>query len=277
MQSPGIAVDNNGIEEIFSGTLTYLDFIRLVKIIWESSHSTIPILPNTVNRQGMFVYGGSTTSGPSGTTNTLYQEGQVTNLATAPLDSDSNILQEYPAVILYAMELRKPHTVEPKPRMRQNTSDNAYTIYGQKFQNIISFTVAVKSQVFEGDNPESVLDDIHSAQMADQVMERFEDFMLEFTPVFKAAGAADFVYSRRLSDSEINRDGKDVHMRTVTYMLTTEKTFAIRNEKIQSILIDVRRYMANQDTTTEPTLATPNFENIDINIVDLNQTATPST
>jgi len=101
--------------------------------------------------------------------------------------------------------------------------------------------------------------------------------MLEFTPVFKAAGAADFVYSRRLSDSEINRDGKDVHMRTVTYMLTTEKTFAIRNEKIQSILIDVRRYMANQDTTTEPTLATPNFENIDINIVDLNQTATPST
>lgn len=264
LQSPGVSIDINGIEEIFSGALTYLQFIELVKAVWESSHSTIPIFPSTVNRESMFIYDDDHTTVA------------VKNLASGPIDSNSG-LQEYPAVILYALELRKPHTVEPKPRMRQNTVDNYYTIYGQKFQNIISFSVAVKAGTLQDDDPTTTSKDRDSAQLADQVIEAFEDFMMEFTPIFKAAGASELVYSRRLSDSEINRDGRDVHMRTVTYMLTTEKTFAIRNDRINSILIDVRRYMANQNTVTEPTLATPNYSNVDVNIVDLNQTATPNT
>jgi hypothetical protein len=105
-------------------------------------------------------------------------------------------------------------------------------------------------------------------------MEIFEDFMLEYTPVFKRLGAAELVYSRRLSDSEENRDSTDVCKRTVTYMLTTEKLFAQTVGRIEQICIDVRRYMAYEKELIDSGtgLATPNFDGTEINIVDLNQT-----
>ena len=77
----------------------------------------------------------------------------------------------------------------------------------------------------------------------------------------------------RSADSEVNRESKDIHKRTVTYMLTTEKTFAARAEAIEQIAIDLRTAMAY-----EPELlaqATPNYQNISINIIDLEKGATP--
>jgi len=123
------------------------------------------------------------------------------------------------------------------------------------------------------DSTTTTRDDLDAAVLCDEIIEAFEDFMLEFTPIFKAAGASDLVYSRRLSDSEINRDGKDVHKRTVTYMLTTEKVFAIKNSVIQHVSGDIRVWVANN-------AATPDISSVDGSIsitqTDLFNTATPN-
>lgn len=210
-----------------AGNLTYPEFIAVVKILWESIHPDIPIVPTQPAQYSV-----------------------------------------YPCIV-YGLELRKAHTTEPKPRNRVVT-DRDKMVFGQRFQNVVAFTVTNK--VMGGSDKQTRYD---GAEVADALAEVFEDFMLEYTPVLKAAGATELVYSRRLSDSEINREEKDVLKKTVTYMLTTEKTFATKNDRIEKILIDVRTWMAYEPSIVNAP-ATPDFENIDINIVDLNQTATPN-
>ena len=131
LQSPGYRrLDENGVEEIYSGNLSYLEFIGLVKKVWEESYPTIPILPSGINRESSFIY--SDNVGPSA---------EVKELSSAPPSSTSGLtaLDEFPAIIVYSLELRKTHTTEPKPRMRQNVLANTVTVYGQKFQNVVSF------------------------------------------------------------------------------------------------------------------------------------------
>lgn len=258
LQSPGYRrLDANGVEEVYSGNLTYLEFIALVKKLWEESYPTVPIFPLGVNKETIYTY-----SDPNISNNGLDQ------VTPSPRLSG---LDEFPAIIGYSLELRKTHSIEPKPRMRQNILSNNVTIYGQKFQNVISFSVMSKVGTFQGSDSSTTRDDLDAAVLCDQIIEAFEDFMLEYTPIFKAAGASELVYSRRLSDSEMSRENKDLHKRVVTYMLTTEKTFAIRNERINKIAIDVRTWMAYEKEILQ-SLATPNYEDITINIVDLNQT-----
>ena len=128
----------------------------------------------------------------------------------------------------------------------------------------------------QGSDPNIVSDDMDAAVMCDQIIEAFEDFMLEYTPIFKAAGASELVYSRRLADSEINRDGSDIHKRTVTYMLTTEKTYAIANARIEKIAVDARTWMAYEKELLRNQLATPNYQGTTGNMIDLFQGATPN-
>jgi len=266
LQAPGYRrLDQDGVEEVYSGNLSYLEFIGLVKKMWEDSYPAIPILPLNINRETSVTYkdngGTDVTSG---------------DLSSAPSSTYVG-LDEFPAIIGYHLELRKAHTTEPKPRMRQNVLSNTVTIYGQRFQNIVGFTIMSKVGTFQGANGSTTRDDLDAAVLCDQVVEAFEDFMLEYTSIFKAAGASELVYSRRLSDSEINRDGKDVHKRTVTYMLTTEKTFAMSNRRIEKIVVDARTWMAYEKQLLRDQLATPNYEGTTVNIIDLFQTATPNT
>lgn len=260
-QSPGYRrLDENGIEEIYSGSLNYLEFVALVKKLWEESHPTIPIFPLNANREMSYTYSDSNSS-----------NNKLDQISSAPVNSG---LDEFPAVIAYSLELRKTHTIEPKPRVRQNILSNTVTIYGQKFQNIISFTIMSKVGTFQGPDSTSTRDDLDAAIMCDQIAEVFEDFMLEYTPVLKAAGASELVYSRRLSDSEVNRETKDLHKRVITYMLTTEKTFAIKNERINNIALDIRTWMAYEKEILS-SMATPNYSGTQVNIVDV-QPATPN-
>ena len=291
LQAPGYRrVDEDGIEEIYSGNLTYLEFISLVKKLWEESNPLIPILPLSINRESNVSYADSTnvwkakTVGDTGLYNQTVNIGAshssgISDVASAPNDT-VNSVAEYPAIIGYHLELRKSHTTEPKPRMRQNivsSANNHYTIYGQRFQNVVGFTVMAKVGTFQGFNGETTTrDDLDAAVLCDQVVEAFEDFMIEYTPIFKAAGASELFYSRRLADSEINRAGSDIHKRTVTYMLTTEKTYAIKNERIESIAVDARMWMAYERDLLRNQLATPNLDGTSGNIVDLFQGATPN-
>jgi hypothetical protein len=183
----------------------------------------------------------------------------------------SGEIAKYP-IITYNLELKRAHTAEPKPRTRFIPKDVDEIIYGQRFQNIVGFNVMTRAST--ADVPGDENPGYCGAEAADRIMEVFEDFMMEHTPVFKRLGASELVYSRRMSDSKANRNGIDVCKRTVTYMLTTEKLISTTISRIEKILVDIRTYMA-----TEPenlVQATPNFENVDINIIDLYQTASPN-
>lgn len=215
-----------------SGNLTYLEFIAVVKALWENAYPDIKIVPAQGARYA-----------------------------------------EYP-VIVYGLELRKTHTSEPKPRTRTTQTNKNVVVFGQRFQNIVSFTVITEADagIAQGTGKR-----YSGPEVADNIIEIFEDFMLEHTPVFKRLGASEFVYSRRLSDSEENRESTDVCKRTVTYMLTTEKLFAQTVDQIEKIVIDIRRYMAYEANIWDEATgdATPNFVGTEVNIIDLYQTATP--
>lgn len=224
-----------------SGNLSYLEFIDVVKILWNRIYPDISIVA---------------------TTNGSYAK--------------------YPC-IAYGIELKKAHNNEPKPRTRQYIASESQYVYGQRFQNIVSFTIITRATAgsidsnLPSDQYQTELGYV-GAEVADRIIDIFEDFMLEYTPVFKALGASEFVYARRLSDAEVNKDQTDIIKRTVTYMLTTEKLLAASADQIEKIAIDVRTYYAYEKDLVEKanSLSTPNFENVDANIIDLYQSATPN-
>ena len=243
---PLFGEDSLSIDRVFGpplqaqGNLTYLEFIDVVKILWNERPPDIDIVA---------------------TSNGKYSK--------------------YPC-ITYGLDLKKAHGSEPKPRTRQVLNDINQHIYGQRFQNIVAFTVITRA---DAASIEATLGtDEHTtelryvgAEIADRIMEVFEDFMLEYTPVFKRLGASEFVYARRYSDSEINRDETDVNKRIVTYMLTTEKLLATTHEKIESIVVDIRNYYAyEREIIQQANAATPNFDGTEVNLIDLFQTATPN-
>jgi hypothetical protein len=217
-----------------NGNLTYLEFLAVVKALWENLHPDIPIVPN---------HGGQ--------------------------------YAVYPAIV-YGLEIRKPHTIEPKPRSRQ-VVENDRMVFGQRFQNVVSFTIVTKA---DRGSSASNLDDGRyiGAEVADYLAEIFEDFMLEYTPVFKRLGASEFIYARRLADSEETRNNIDICKRTVTYMLTTEKLIQTSVNVIEQIAIDIRTSMAYESSLIiDPTeKSTPDYSDIDVTTTDLYQSATPN-
>jgi len=269
-----------------NGNLTYLEFITVVKRLWEESHPQIPILPLSLNRDTSVTYSESSsttktynsiTGWPETDAKTTGTDISVRELSTMPTTNTVTQLDQFPAIIGYSMELRKTHSTEPKPKMRQIPSDRNITVYGQRFQNIIAFTIMSKVGSFQAeDGSQSSRDDLDAAVLCDQIIEAFEDFMMEYTPVFKLLGASELFYSRRLSDSEVNRENKDIHKRVVTYLLTTEKTFATTHNKIEQIALDVRTWMAYEKDMIQRNQATPNYEDTPSSIIDLYQTATPN-
>lgn len=158
----------------------------------------------------------------------------------------------YPCII-YNLEMRKTHTNEPKQRHRElihrPDSDTNIQIKAQRFQNIVNFNVYTQT----------------NAQQAEEIIEAFEDFMLEYTPIFKQLGLSEIFYYRRNPDSGQRRDNVDIVERSVSFLITTEKLIVLEQEKLRNIYIDVRRYL--EDAT--PVIvsysygATPEVEIVD--------------
>ena len=213
-----------------NGNLTYLEFLAVVKALWENIHPDIPLKPD---------HGGSYAVYPS---------------------------------IVYSLEIRKPHTVEPKPRSRQ-VVQNDYMVFGQRFQNVVSFTIVTKA-----DRASTVDESKYiGAEVADALAEVFEDFMLEYTPVFKRLGASEFVYARRLADTTETRDNIDICKRAITYLLTTEKLIQTSVSVIEKIAIDIRTAMSYENSLILNPFdkSTPDYTDTEIGIIDLYQSATP--
>lgn len=184
----------------------------------------------------------------------------------------------YPC-IAYGLELKRAHNQEPKMRYRDKAlgdDGKYYIIEAQRFQNVVSFTTIVEADAGKLDGSEQRY---AGAEVADRIIDIFEDFMLEYTPVFKKLGASEFVYARRISDTEINMDQTDVVKRAVTYLLTTEKISVTAVDKIESILADVRQWVSYEKELIEQAAATPSSyydQQMNVQIVDLNQGSTPN-
>ena len=175
-------------------------------------------------------------------------------------------------MITYTLELKRTHTSEPKPRTRHMPKDADEIIYGQRFQNVVGFNVYTRAN--KADIPDDENPGYSGADAADRIIEVFEDFMMEHTPVFKRLGASEFVYSRRMADSKSSRNSIDVCKRTVTYMLTTEKLWATTISRIEKIILDIRSYMATEMSNTLK--STPDYTGTEVNLIDLYQSSTPS-
>lgn len=138
---------------------------------------------------------------------------------------------KYPCII-YSLQLRKTHPSEPKMRYREERNDNGevFVVGGQRFQNLVYFEAIGETQHVE---------------TVETLIEAFEDFMMEHTPVLKQLGVSELVYARRLSDSELVRPSANVVRRVVSYMVTTEKVIATRYDKLKEITVHARTSMQN--------------------------------
>ena len=169
--------------------LSYLQFIALVRKLWEDSHPDIPFKP-----------------------------------------VQSATYAQFP-VMVYSLELRKPNANEPKMRLREQIvtdGDVNYIVQGQRFENLIIFSALTQN------DPET----------AEQIIEAFEDFMLEYTPVFKRLGVSEILYSRRTPDNEQSRFAEDIDKRSVAYLVVTEKVRATEIAKIEEIILNVRQFLS---------------------------------
>lgn len=147
--------------------------------------------------------------------------------------TQSKTFVKYP-VIVYGLQLRKPMNVEPKQRYREEISrpdeETNIIINAQRFENVISFEVRTQG------NPE----------MAEAIIEVFEDFMQEYTPVFKRLGVSDLFYMRRTPDGEETRRDEDVEVRTVAYMVTLEKIRVTESRKLKELTVRARTMLHNE-------------------------------
>lgn len=143
------------------------------------------------------------------------------------------LYEQYP-VIVYGLEMRKPHQNEPKQRYREQhytsvAQDNNVIIYAQRFDNVITFSAITQN------NPE----------MCELLIETFEDFMHEYTPVFKELGVSDIFYTRRLPDREVTKKDEDTEERAVAYLVVLEKVRAVEVDKLKEILVRARKSVSS--------------------------------
>ena len=176
-------------------------------------------------------------------------------------DQGKNFAQ-YPCIV-YGLEMKKSLDQEPKPKLREELTDpdsgRLVHVYGQFFELLVKFTVVSKTD----------------PRQAEEILDLFEDFMFEYTPVFICAGVADFVYARRIAASSEVRVGEDINKRSVMYYMREEKLTQISPDRVESVAIDIRKqvidnpYLDSGDI--DEAAATPTMR-----IVDLYQTATPN-
>ncbi len=157
----------------------------------------------------------------------------------------------YP-VITYRLDQRQPMQAEPKPKVREEIQTGPgqknIRITAQRFHSIITFTV------FTNDNP----------YLAEEIIEVFENFMMEFTWVFKLLGLSEILYSRRLPDSGGERGrGLGIAERSVSYMITTEKVAVSELDKLEQIVVAARVFIQDPYWYQDATPATPII--VDIN------------
>lgn len=144
------------------------------------------------------------------------------------------------AYIIWELDNRVPKDNNAKPRYQETydhpTDPNRkIAIWTQSFNNFVSFTV------------------IHmNPRTAEEIMEQFELFMFQATPIFKQFGLEEFLYGRRVSDHTEKRYGEDMSAKTIVYMVTTQTVIPIDQNKLREVVGAVRIFLNGSSDEIEP-------------------------
>lgn len=133
--------------------------------------------------------------------------------------------------IVWELESRVPKENNVKPRHQQvydhpEDSNRKISIWTQSFNNLIGFTALHQ-------NPRT----------AEEIIEQFEEFMIEATPILKELGIEELLYSRRISDRTEKRFGEDLSARTVLYMATTQRVIPVEQHKLNEIVGELKVFI----------------------------------
>lgn len=128
-------------------------------------------------------------------------------------------------VITYKVISRKPKA-ELKPRIRQTirektndpNDERVGEIYGQKFECLIQFNVFA-----------SVYD------IAEQVMEKFEEMIFTYTGWMKKNGVAELLFEQQLTDEHYDMFRQTISVRNIRYRVEVEKLNVIFQDKLKEI------------------------------------------
>lgn len=136
----------------------------------------------------------------------------------------------YPCIV-YGTQVKTAMQSEPKKRHREfitNPNTNqVYRITGQRFKLVVSFSVTTENE----------------PKLAEEILEAFEDFMDEITPVLKKSGLSEIVYGRQLPDAMENRDAEDICKRSVAYEVTIERVRQIPVDQLNEIVVQARTFV----------------------------------
>ena len=127
-------------------------------------------------------------------------------------------------MITYKLIAREPKG-ELKPRFRehfvedkQDAESRIGDIYGQRFKCKIQFNVF--ASVYE---------------LAEQVMERFEDLMITYAGYFKKNGVGELLFEKQFTDEAFSTMRQTLSIRNLTYYVEVEKLTVIMKESIKVI------------------------------------------
>jgi hypothetical protein len=127
-------------------------------------------------------------------------------------------------IITYKLISRRPKG-EIKPRFREDFMESkdgktsrVGEIYGQKFKCQIQFNIF--ASVYE---------------VAEQVMERFEDLMITYAGYFKKNGVAELLFDQQYTDQAFETMRQTLSIRNISYYVEVEKLTVIMRESIKAI------------------------------------------
>lgn len=141
--------------------------------------------------------------------------------------SAGNIYDRENGYVIYSLETRRTHNNNSKPKVHQvvdhpTEQNKKLVIYIQSFDNIIKFSCIHKDP-----------------RIAEELVEAFEDFMLEVTPIFVKLGIDQCIYNRRLPDQHEVRTGDDIASRTVSYLVITQKIVHVDVKKLEEVIATI--------------------------------------
>lgn len=149
--------------------------------------------------------------------------------------SDNNEYDPDRGYIIHSIAQKVPKEGNAKPRAHHNFRDEVtgkyWSIFVQSFVHTVRFFA------------------VHTdAEIADELIDEFEDFMTEVIPVFKAYGLEELIYYQRIADTNQNRMGDDVAVRSIDYRLTTQKILQVENATLNKYFVRLVLNMGEQAT-----------------------------
>lgn len=140
---------------------------------------------------------------------------------------------EYPCVV-YSVASKTIDPKDKRPKQREvlrhlgsdSPTEGARIIYGQRHIFFVRFRIMDKV------SPDGSF-------ITEELTERFEDFMMEFTPFFMWAGVADMDYERRTPDEDETRKSDDIASRSVIYRIVLERHKEIDVARIRKVIASI--------------------------------------